>query len=136
MSHHCLLSHHWVGCRCERCGKLRDQDHPWTGCRCPQCGLVRNQGHDWELEGCRLHCRRCGCRGAEAHAWNGCVCQRCGVTKHCWIRGECVHCGERCRHLLTAVQSRDNYSTAVTAYGELSGGHVVCQDCGLIIASK
>lgn len=34
----CLLGHKWNGCKCERCGKVRDSCHSWEGCVCGACG--------------------------------------------------------------------------------------------------
>ena len=54
--------HSWDGCRCLRCGKVRDKQHDWQDCRCVKCGHVRNRDHTWE--GC--FCSTCG---AESHIW-------------------------------------------------------------------
>lgn len=36
----CLLGHRWNGCKCEKCGKTRDDNHVWQNGRCKQCGVV------------------------------------------------------------------------------------------------
>ena len=72
----CLLGHAWVGCRCERCGKVRDEAHDWQHCLCRRCGLSRFSNHDWQ----------------------GCVCRCCGKENHHWVKGTCVACGEVCTH--------------------------------------
>jgi hypothetical protein len=117
---HCVLGHRWRGCRCERCGRLRDAEHLWDGCLCPKCGLGRDEGHDWVTVDCRRKCRRCGREGSPEHDWGGCVCRRCGnlwpgapqethvwqgcrcqvcqVTRHQWEAGSCILCKESCRH--------------------------------------
>ena len=30
--------HCWEGCKCSRCGAIRDKDHQWDEARCKQCG--------------------------------------------------------------------------------------------------
>ena len=49
-----LLGHKWNGCKCKRCGFIRE--HDWRGCKCSQCGEKRNKEHDWY----GLNCRKCG----------------------------------------------------------------------------
>ena len=34
----CLFGHQWNGCKCEKCGKVRDTGHSWDGCICKTCG--------------------------------------------------------------------------------------------------
>jgi hypothetical protein len=55
----CMLGHKWNGCKCERCGKVRDEQH------------------DWDL--CKGKCKRCGKYGSVQHDWNGYKCVRCGA---------------------------------------------------------
>ena len=76
MSHHCLIHHHWVGCRCERCGHVRDQEH------------------DWATISCRVTCRRCGLIHALAHDLNGCICRVCGAEANDWRDNGCQRCGK------------------------------------------
>jgi hypothetical protein len=138
MNPHCLLGHHWVGCRCERCGALRDRDHEWAGCRCRRCGLARDQDHDWELDGCRLLCQRCGYHGEAVHDWDGCLCRRCGAANHRWSAGVCVHCGERCQHIHTDVEY-DCYAGAdpdSTPHRSLHPGRLVCRQCGQTVSGR
>ena len=52
----CLFGHKWNGCKCEKCGKIRDTDHQWDGCKCLNCGKTRDEGHDWK-DG---KCTKCG----------------------------------------------------------------------------
>ena len=42
----CLI-HKWDGCKCSRCGKVRDEQHDWIGCKCSRCGKVQNIGHQY-----------------------------------------------------------------------------------------
>jgi len=41
MSFQCVQGHHWTGCRCDRCGALRDAEHQWIGDTCQRCGRTR-----------------------------------------------------------------------------------------------
>ena len=34
----CLFGHKWDGCKCTRCGKLRNEQHNWKTCKCYRCG--------------------------------------------------------------------------------------------------
>ena len=45
--------HKWHGCKCLRCGEVRDQFHLWNMChgRCPVCGKTRPPEHSWN--GCK-----------------------------------------------------------------------------------
>ena len=38
-----LLGHKWTGCKCDRCGELRDEEHDWNGCTCRICGKVLDE---------------------------------------------------------------------------------------------
>ena len=97
------LFHKWDGCRCSRCGELRDTRHYWAGCRCRTCGKQRDEGHEWN--GCT--CRICGKRRNEGHDWNGCTCRICGKRRedaHEWIWTaanqsiEDEYCFQQCRY--------------------------------------
>lgn len=83
----CRLGHDWDGCRCARCGKLRDALHHWNGCKCKHCGATRDEQHDWDGR----ECKRCGridelygmdeyCRRGE-HAWELWTCGICGASR-------------------------------------------------------
>lgn len=74
----CLFKHRWTNCKCERCGKIRDNEHDfraidgiceekcvicgktheiehqWEGCRCKRCGQTRDTGHNWDGERCTI----------------------------------------------------------------------------------
>ena len=52
----CLFGHQWNGCKCEKCGKTRDENHNWDGCKCTVCGATRNMEHAWQ----NGVCPRCG----------------------------------------------------------------------------
>jgi len=79
MSLKCLFGHQWNGCKCERCGEIRDEQHDWNGCKCKRCGKTRDEQHDWDL--CKGKCKRCGKTQPKQHDWDGCKCKRCGETR-------------------------------------------------------
>ncbi len=58
----CLFGHKWNGCKCTRCGKIRDEGHAWNGCTCTICGKSRDEGHVWKptKNACVQVCSRCG----------------------------------------------------------------------------
>ena len=39
----CLLGHKWDGCKCSKCGKIRNEQHDWVGCICNRC----KKNHNW-----------------------------------------------------------------------------------------
>ena len=111
----CLFGHKWNGCRCKRCGIIRDYSHEfqpvagkctercaacgkekplphqWNGCQCARCGAHRDTGHDWN--GCT--CRICGTIREEGHDWDGCTCRICRKIReegHDWKDGKCLRC--------------------------------------------
>ncbi|OQB94319.1 MAG: hypothetical protein BWX84_00243 [Verrucomicrobia bacterium ADurb.Bin118] len=108
MNFKCLLGHDWVGCKCIRCGKVRDEEHDWNkDCeKCVKCGATRQGAHQWQ--GCK--CSKCGktqhqledckCKicGIDAHDMVGCTCRRCGRAFHDWSDHDlpndaCKRCG-------------------------------------------
>ena len=63
----CVFGHKWNGCKCERCGEIRDEDHNYTHFqpsntgKCVgtcKCGKKQELGHEWIGE----KCARCGLR--------------------------------------------------------------------------
>ena len=83
------IQHDWDGCKCNICGKTRDEQHDWYGCKCKHCSKVGN--HDWD--GCK--CKRCGKTRDEQHDWDGCECKRCSkVGNHDWDGCKCKRCGK------------------------------------------
>lgn len=47
-----IAGHAWAGCKCERCGTVRDEEHSWNRCKCEVCGAVRDVDHVWTDNGC------------------------------------------------------------------------------------
>jgi hypothetical protein len=73
-------NHEWSGCKCEKCGRIRDSGHIWSNCKCKKCGRVRDSDHAW-IKPCK--CGTCGARRVE-------FCE--------FTNGRCRICGERCPH--------------------------------------
>ena len=48
-----MLGHKWTGCKCDRCGSVRDQDHNWYHCACQRCNKIRDTGHVWKGVNCQ-----------------------------------------------------------------------------------
>ncbi len=68
MSLLCLvLGHVWShGCRCDRCGRKRNEHHEWDGCKCTMCDEVNHHWFvkDWSYDGQKYafekECVKCG----------------------------------------------------------------------------
>lgn len=77
MSFKCSIGlHSWDGCKCDKCGKVRQEQHSWSGCKCQKCDRTREVSE-------------------EQHLWNGCVCSKCSATRdteHSWIENSCSKC--------------------------------------------
>lgn len=97
----CLFGHKWNGCKCVRCGKLRDEGHDWNGCTCRICGRKRDEGHDWQRphpNKCYERCSICGKERRTEHEWDGCKCIKCGKFRdegHDWNGCICRICGKK-----------------------------------------
>ena len=106
-----IAGHKWNGCKCLRCGVLRDREHEWRPVqgqcteKCRICGHTRTVEHKWEpvLDKCEEKCNICGQVRKIDHTWNGCRCERCGEIRnesHKWesVAGKCeekcVVCGQ------------------------------------------
>lgn len=67
----CLFGHKWDGCKCEHCGKVRDEQHNWDLCNgiCRRCGKTQAEHHIWKLvPGEHLErCSRCGRERVSEH---------------------------------------------------------------------
>lgn len=80
--------------------------HKWNGCKCVRCGAIRNEQHDWDM--CKGVCKQCGKTRPEQHDWKGCKCVRCGKKRdeqHYWDSYLCSYCGKR----LADVDIQDEY---------------------------
>ena len=73
------FGHKWNGCKCARCGEVRNEQHSWRGCICTLCGKVRDEQHNWNL--CLGRCLRCGKMRPPQHLWKGAACIRCGIKR-------------------------------------------------------
>lgn len=69
------LFHKWDGCKCSKCGKLRDEGHNWDFChgKCVICGKTCNSEHLWKtVSGKYVEvCDKCGTKRATSHDWKG-----------------------------------------------------------------
>jgi len=84
----CMLGHDWFGCKCRRCGAVRDEGHNWQPfggkCRrkCSLCGEVEEKHAYAPEEGrCEEKCAVCGEVNGLPHKWSGAKCKRCGELK-------------------------------------------------------
>ena len=77
----CLFGHKWNGCKCEKCGKERDEQHDWNGCKCKKCEKSRDENHIFIINPgkCEKKCSICG-DTRDSHNLNGNICQHCGKT--------------------------------------------------------
>ena len=73
------FGHKWNGCKCARCGEVRNEQHSWRGCTCTLCGKVRDEQHNWNL--CLGRCLQCGKMRPPQHLWKGAACIRCGIKR-------------------------------------------------------
>lgn len=114
-----LFGHSWKGCKCGRCGEIRDEEHSWSGCTCITCGKTRDQDHDWvpepwdseknkgiRWEWAMAHCVQI-CTACKKHNWvehvfenvpGACFrkCRNCGYEtppRHAWDECKCLVCG-------------------------------------------
>ena len=57
--------------------------HQWNGCKCERCGAIRDKGHNFvPVDGkCIKKCTICGKESGIAHQWNGKKCERCGKLR-------------------------------------------------------
>ena len=70
----CLFGHKWNGCKCDRCGEIRDEGHSYTHFqpsatgKCVgtcKCGKQQELEHDW-VGG---KCARCGLRWDDTYEY-------------------------------------------------------------------
>ena len=82
----CLFGHKWDGCKCSKCGKIRDEGHTWKGCVCSKCGKTV---HETRWEDAKLIFTRVAGSGASEvfYAKMRAVCTKCGQTVD---EGECA----------------------------------------------
>ena len=86
-----IFGHKWNGCKCERCGTIREDRHNWSiiegKCieKCSVCGKERNIEHKWSiLKGkCIEKCSICGKERSIEHKWSLVdgkeKCLKCGI---------------------------------------------------------
>ncbi len=115
--------HKWQGCKCEKCGALRDFDHDFSyynpqavkkygsSCKCRRCGKVRDQDHNWW--GCK--CNDCGKIRDEKHDYLNGICKRCGKS----LVVDLPNMSENDRALLI-FDPKYSYSTRMEALDSIS----------------
>lgn len=105
MSLKCIVGFHsWDGCKCKKCGKIRDKEHEVTAdCGiCSKCGQTFSDNeHDWSKD-CDK-CAICGKKRENQHLWlkNCEKCSLCGKVrsdKHLIVDGACQICGHGTFH--------------------------------------
>ena len=77
----CLFGHKWNGCKCTKCGKVRDENHQFSDI----------------LDKCEEKCTVCGKKRDKEHNWVGCKCVKCEKIRndeHDWDDGKCKKCGK------------------------------------------
>ena len=85
----CLFTHKWNGCKCEKCGKFRDEQHDFNSeCKCRRCG----QEHDWEkrvTSSADPNCTFCSGDGFAAINGQWCNCNCSVVTREYYVCKQC-----------------------------------------------
>jgi len=74
------LFHKWDGCKCSKCGEIREKKHHYSGCQCIRCGTKRDYEHDYKLDSieCYEVCVICGKKGEVKHEYTNGICKKCG----------------------------------------------------------
>jgi len=97
MNFKCLFGHQWNGCKCERCGKTRDEGHNYLA-----------------VDGkCIEKCSICNKERGIEHKWNGCKCERCGKTRneqHSLKNGKCCKCEKTIEKLASECLKKSEWS--------------------------
>jgi hypothetical protein len=125
--------------------------HKWNGCKCEKCGKIRNEGHNWNL--CEGECSVCGKSHIIRHEWDGCKCKNCGIEGgHDWnysCKGKtCTICGKKdefkspCDYKVysdkcylrcdVCGKMEFNYSEEVHHFTSIENCQKRCKKCGAI----
>lgn len=89
--------------------------HKWHGCKCEKCGTVRDTGNEFyrgSSYGRRpsCTCEICGKVIDRNHCWFGCKCGACGKVRdeqHDFKNGVCTQCGKKIPVHLNAMTERE-----------------------------
>lgn len=145
----CLLFHKWDGCKCSKCGDVRDSNHSFSWVKdyisperycyekCSKCGkTLKKMEHDFKRTAgqCYLVCSRCGSKSVlPEHQFQN-------IDGQCMRR--CKVCGyvESIPHTMKGRKSRDgSCEQYCTVCGYTKAGHVwhhldgcKCDICGEI----
>ena len=144
----CIFGHKWDGCKCERCGQLRDEGHRFEyyyynysreKCcgQCERCGKHHELPHDYQPfdRPCHKKCSRCGHIIETEHDFQAvpgkCVerCTVCGKERnlpHTWKKVE-----GKCRDVCAVCGKEGPADTAVHTWARVPGKCVErCTVCG------
>jgi len=99
MNWKCLFGHKWNGCKCEKCGEMRNEGHNYLAVdgkcieECSKCYKILEVGHKWILleKKCIEKCTICG-KERDSHQWDSGKCERCKKTRRVDIPS-CMMCG-------------------------------------------
>ena len=136
----CLFGHKWNGCKCTKCGKMRNENHNWSGCKCTICGKTRDEQHifmykDW-CGKCEGTCTICGKEVMTTHDYksvpNQCyqVCSRCGEKTR--PKHDFKEVPGKCMNVCAVCGAVDSVNAAHHTFIPVAGKCVdVCAVCGV-----
>ena len=114
----CLFGHKWDGCKCEKCGKTRDEQHSYKKIpntyeeKCEICGHQR-----------KIYCFY--------HSWKGCKCENCGKTRneqHSWQNGKCTVCGVGQSSIGQVTTSKNGLKNVTIYMGHHAAGQLITRE--------
>lgn len=84
-----IAGHKWVGCKCTRCGEVRDAEHDFqpipNKCqeKCSVCDKTIDIEHQYKTveNSCVEECDVCGSKRKTDHHWKNDTCEICGAKK-------------------------------------------------------
>lgn len=84
-----IAGHKWVGCKCTRCGEVRDAEHDFQSVpnkcqeKCSVCEKTIDVEHQYKNveNSCVEECVVCGSKRKTEHHWKNDACEICGAKK-------------------------------------------------------
>lgn len=84
-----VVGHKWVGCKCTRCGEVRDAEHDFQSVpnkcqeKCTVCEKTIDIEHQYKSveNSCLEECIVCGSKRKTEHHWKNDTCEICGAKK-------------------------------------------------------
>jgi len=84
-----ITGHKWVGCKCTRCGEVRDTEHDFQSVpnkcqeKCSVCEKTIDIEHQYKNveNSCIEECVVCGSKRKTEHHWKNDTCEICGAKK-------------------------------------------------------